>query len=576
MFGEREIESRVGAIGRRLRAASISQKQERSAWAHTEDQATIPTFAAQADDPFTLDIAAREAGALRNNDPIHEKPLNPWAKRDNGLLQLLPIQWAPGGNHGSQYLLRLRKLQSFLQEYLWTRAGARGRVAPMSQSTKLPVWRLKSGADRRFRAGHPWVYSNELQQSPKGIEPGEAVELCDAGGKFLARGVGHPHSLIAFRALSRDEENLAPHLPEAILSQLLKAASLRDRLGLTRLSHRLCFGEADGLPGLIVDRYQLKASQVFVLQAHAAGMERWVIPHTEELLRSFVEKQRSIHNASGYPTWESTAIVIRNDAGARKLEGLEEQEPRVLRAGNLGGESALSEATIRVPSALGWGSGLQEFEEFSVNLLRGQKTGFFLDQSFNLRLAAGLLSALRPESKSKPLRVLDLCSYVGQWSAQLAQVFRKTGHKVEVVAVDASAGALELARQNIEARGARCQTLKGDVLKDLKALEDRSFDLVISDPPALIKGRKDIPVGSHAYLQLNTEVFRLVRNQGAVISCSCSSLLEEEEFLKILSKAAYRNRRSVRWVGRGGQAPDHPILAEFPEGRYLKAWVGLL
>jgi 23S rRNA (cytosine1962-C5)-methyltransferase len=208
--------------------------------------------------------------------------------------------------------------------------------------------------------------------------------------------------------------------------------------------------------------------------------------------------------------------------------------------------------------------------EFVTDLVDGQKTGFFLDQSENIRMAA---TRIFPQAWGKKIRILDLCCYVGQWSTHLVKRYRDAGIEVEVVAFDASAKALELAKKNI---GDRCTTVQGDVLKDLTQFADQSFDLVISDPPALIKGRKDIPAGIHAYLQLNTQVFRIVRKGGAVVCCSCSALLEEGEFQKALSKAARRNQRTVRWIGRGAQAADHPMLAEFPEGQYLKAWVGVV
>ncbi len=157
----------------------------------------------------------------------------------------------------------------------------------------------------------------------------------------------------------------------------------------------------------------------------------------------------------------------------------------------------------------------------------------------------------------------------------MAQAFKAAGLDVEVTAVDASEKALAFARRNVEAQGASCETLRADVLKDLGSLPAGSFDLVVSDPPALIKGRKDIGPGTHAYLQLNTQVFRLLRKGGGVVTCSCSGLLEEEEFAKAVSKGAARNGAEVRWIGRGMQAPDHPMLLEFPEGRYLKCWIGV-
>lgn len=422
----------------------------------------------------------------------------------------------------------------------------------------MKVWQLRSGADRRFKAGHPWVYSNELSSSPKGIEPGEAIELRDASGAVLARGYGNPGSLIAFRALSRGAGEADPASVEGVLQRLRSAGSLRQQLGLGDVSHRLCFGEADRLPGLIVDRYLpakpipgSKAEQVFVVQAHTAGMDR-MLPMIIEALQLYAGAD-----------WARSAIVLRNDAGARKLEGLAIEEARVA-VGTVDAE-ALRDVAISVKAALG-GAALA----FRVDLIEGQKTGFFLDQGGNVALAA---RTFQPWAGHRPLRILDLCCYVGQWGTQLAHAFGKSS-EIEVTAVDSSARALELAQANIEATGARCVPIRGDVLKDLAGLDKNSFDLVVADPPALIKGRKDIPTGTHAYLQLNTQVFRLVREGGAVVSASCSYLLEEESFASTLTKAARRGSREVRWVARGGQAPDHPILTEFPEGRYLKAWIG--
>lgn len=435
-------------------------------------------------------------------------------------------------------------------------------VSPSDASRTL--WRLRAGADKRFRSGHPWVYSNELQESPKGLQPGAPVELQDAGGKFLARGYGNPHSLIAFRALSRDPAIEAPQSEERIGQALARAAAMRARLGFSQVSHRLCFGENDGIPGLVIDRYRLAASQVFAIQAHTAGADRMLA-----FLPGVLERLVASEKGPEASPWERTAIVIRNDLGVRKLEGLESEEPRLAR--EVPGLD-LERAKIRVTAAAGpAGSGF----ELEADLLHGQKTGFFLDQSANIQLAVQRLGAMDPKQlPQRELRVLDLCCYAGQWSAQFAKLFRERGIRARFTAVDASASALELAKRNIEAQGGTCEPLKADVLEGLGPLPDRGFDIVICDPPALIKGRKDIPAGTHAYLQLNTQVFRLVAESGFVVSCSCSALLEEEELVRVLSKAAYRNRRFARWIGRGGQAPDHPVLAEFPEGRYLKCWIG--
>ncbi len=423
------------------------------------------------------------------------------------------------------------------------------------------VWRLAAKQDRRFRSGHPWVYSNELGASPKGVAPGAPVELQDAGGKFLAWGYGNPASLIAFRALSRNPEEKDAVSAEGVLRRLRTASALRQGLGLSHVSHRLIFGEADQLPGLIVDRFALataKGAQVFVVQAHTAGMDR-LVPELESVFEHFVPDG----------DWSRTAIVIKNDAGARKLEGLEIEAPRVARA--IPGVD-LGNAAILIKSASG-GAPLT----FYTDLVEGQKTGFFLDQSANIELAVSRLLAGNEQAvRGSTLRVLDLCCYVGQWGAQLAAAGKKLGFKVEVVGVDASEKALVFAKRNVEAQGAQFGAVRGDVLRDLSRFEDHSFDLVISDPPAFIKGRKDIPTGTHAYLQLNTQVFRVVCDSGAVICCSCSGLMEEHSFHETLGKAARRLDRKVQWIARGGQGPDHPILSEFSEGQYLKCWLGLV
>jgi 23S rRNA (cytosine1962-C5)-methyltransferase len=443
----------------------------------------------------------------------------------------------------------------------------------MNSKTKTQIsWRLRKGMDRRFRTGHPWVYSNEIIGGPQGIEPGEIVELQDAGGQFLARGFGNPSSLISFRALSRDAGVVDPVSGAQLLALLIQAHGLRVQAGFSGVSHRLCFGESDGLPGLIIDRYRVRQGQVFVVQAHTAGADR-LLPRLFEGFQTFVEQTQSGQGGRSVE-WRNTAVVLRNDVAVRKLEGLPEKESCEIVKGIP--EIELQDCEIAVRSVVD-----AEPLWFRVDLREGQKTGFFLDQFSNIQIAAQSFKTFefgraRPHagSDSAPIRILDLCCYVGQWSAQLAAVLTRTGRKVEVLAVDVSERALELARHNIEAQGAQCEVLKAHVLKELGDLPARGFDLVISDPPALIKGRKDIPVGTHAYLQLATQVFKWVRPGGGVVCCSCSAWLEEESFIQAQSKGIQRNRRQVQWISRGSQAPDHPVLAEFPEGRYLKAWIG--
>lgn len=420
---------------------------------------------------------------------------------------------------------------------------------------KPAVWRLKSGEDRRFRSGHPWVYSNELAESPKGLAPGAPVELRDAGGKFLARGYGNPHSLIAFRTLTRQEADTDPWSQAFILARLQRARDLRALVGLTGVSHRLCFGEADGLPGLVIDHYVLAdGPAVHVIQCHTAGADA-LLPQTLEALRHLDPE---------------AGVVLRNDLGVRKLEGLTVDEPRVLSevrhsAGAPSGTASLDRAKILVRGLAGRNL------TFTTDLLNGQKTGFFLDQAANIRLAWDRIQGLESQS---PLRVLDLFCYVGQWSAHFAQGFAASNRRVHATLADASQAALATAKANVQAAGGEATVLQADLLETLPLKE--AFDVVICDPPALIKARKDIPQGKHAYGALFGRSLERVRPGGIWVACSCSGLLSEEDFSEVLSKAIRRAGRSVRWIGRGGPAPDHPWLAEFPEGRYLKAWVGVV
>ncbi|HKI98659.1 MAG TPA: methyltransferase [bacterium] len=454
--------------------------------------------------------------------------------------------------------------------------------------TSPHIWQLRSGADKRFRAGHPWVYSNELAGSPRDVAPGDPVELRDAAGRFLARGYGNPHTLIAFRALSRDAGEAAPGGEAGLLARLRRAAALRHALGLGAVSHRLVFGEADDLPGLVVDRYRLAdgaggadedPAQVLVVQQHTAGAGRL---HDALLaaLEMLVGEERASDPTA--PDWAHTGVVLRNDTGARRLEGLVEEPPRVL-CQPPGTE--LTRATVLVPAppevraeAAPGPAGAP----FMVDLVGGQKTGFFLDQGANVRLAAGLLAPLLRSragtGASGPLRILDLFTYVGQWGVQLARVARTVGGTdgVHVTALDASTSALELATANVAAAGAACDPVRADVMQGLEPLAPRSFDVVIADPPAFIKGRKAYHTGRAAYVKLNAAALRLVRPGGLVVTCSCSQLLDEADFAAVLHKAAGRAEVPVRWVAQGGQGPDHPVLAGFPEGRYLKCWVGVV
>ncbi len=429
----------------------------------------------------------------------------------------------------------------------------------------MVVWKLRQGADRRIRSGHPWIFSNELSTSPKGIGLGAFIELQDYRGQFLARGYGNPHSLIAFRAVSFDINEREPLGFPALVKKIISAWGLRRETGF-RGSFRLCFGESDFLPGLVLDYYLVEQNgakgQVFAAQLVTAGLDL-ALKNSETFFKLLAEEAKT-QGLSEY-TWEQTAVVIRNDVNIRKLEGLDIAEPLTLK--EISGVD-LRQIDILLNSASDVG-----VIRMRCDLAEGQKTGFFLDQTQNIFQAVQLFKSWaksHPELKGQVIKILDLCCYVGHWATQISRALKAEGFEVEVHLVDVSNSALEFAKVNAEREGARVEVHKMDVLEGLDYFQSRSFDIIIADPPAFIKAKKDIPTGTHAYMKMNSQAFRLIKKNRFVVSCSCSGLLEEGEFKEAVRKAIQRNGWQARNLTRGGHAADHPTILQFPEGFYLK------
>lgn len=429
----------------------------------------------------------------------------------------------------------------------------------------MTVWRLRPGADKRIRSGHPWVFSNELLVSPKGLPAGAAVELQDVKGQFLARGYGNPHSLISFRALTFNSQDTEPTGFDFLHEKVLSSWRVRKAAGF-RGSFRLCFGESDYIPGLVLDYYLTEQkgqrAQVFVAQLVTAGMDE-ALKETEAFFMGLVAKaqQQGLSEFS----WDKTAVVLRNDVGIRKLEGLSVNEPKVIKD--------IEDFNLEHVEILLNAAGDEGLIKMSCDLKEGQKTGFFLDQTHNIYLAVNLFKSWVKQQNTKTIRVLDLCCYVGHWSTQITRALKSLGFEVEIHLVDVSKTALAFARENAEREGAKVVVHEMDVLEGLVNLPSQHYDIVIADPPAFIKAKKDIPTGKAAYVKMNTHAFRLAKRNGFVASCSCSGLLEEEEFRDAIRKASLRNYTEVRSVLRGGHAADHPTLMQFPEGFYLKMYV---
>jgi 23S rRNA (cytosine1962-C5)-methyltransferase len=381
---------------------------------------------------------------------------------------------------------------------------------------------LRPREEGRLRAGHPWVFSNEVapfgDRQPR-FEPGELVRVADARGRPLGVGYYNPHTLIAARLLSRATE---PIDREFFEGRVAAALALRERHLPGAEAYRVVFGEADGLPGLVVDRY----GAALVVQPLTAGMER-LLPLALAALEARLAPE---------------GIVVRRDASVRGLEGLSLAEPEV--RGRVG-----SPLVVDV-------NGLA----FEVDPSRGQKTGFFLDQRAN---------HARVDRVADGARVLDAFCYGGAFGLRAARAGAR-----EVTLLDASADALALARRNAERNGLadRCRFERGDALDRLAALDaaGERFDLIVLDPPAFAKSRKQLAAARRGYREINRRALRLLAPGGHLLSCSCSHHVDRETFRDIVRDAAADAGRAALVVESGGQAPDHPVLLGCPETDYLK------
>ncbi len=320
------------------------------------------------------------------------------------------------------------------------------------------------------------------------------------------------------------------------------------------------------MPGLVLDRYIILKGeveyQVFSFQLLTSGMdlafqanENWKI-----IFKSLVEQ--SLKLELSHIDWEHTLILQRNDVNIRKLEGIPVEEAKILRTV---AEEDLTDVNILVQNVLD----AHKIISFNVNLIEGQKTGFFLDQTFNMKLLLEHLSQQKDFLRTKKIRILDLCCYMGQWSAQIVANLKSWGVDCEVHLVDVSEMALAKAKQNVEKYQVHVFTHKKDVL-NLADMTESNFDIVISDPPAFVKNKKDIHQGLHAYFKLNAQAFKMCAPGAVVVSCTCSGLVQLEDFKDSLRKSILRSGKNARCVVFGGQGWDHPTLMNFPEGFYLK------
>lgn len=381
---------------------------------------------------------------------------------------------------------------------------------------------LRRNQDRRIRGGHPWVFSNEVGSIEGAPGPGDLVEIADARGAFLGRAYYNPHSLICARLLSRGRDEVDAEL---FAKRMERALRLREAALPGERTERVIYGEADQLPGLVVDRYE----DWLVAQVLTLGMEARL-----DLVRAALEK-----------VFAPRGVVRAADSPLRKLEGLPLE--RVVWWGEVPERVEVTVESLRL----------------EVDLLGGQKTGLFLDQRLNRR-AAG--------AHARGRRVLDLFCYQGEWSLHAAR-----GGAVSVLAVDSSEPALAIAGRNAERNGCadRVGLRRGDAFDVLRQLQQAGerFGLVVLDPPALVKSGKQLAAGVRAYRELNRSAMGLLEEDGVLVTCSCSHHLDDAMFRQVLLEAARTAHRPFRVLEWRGESPDHPQLLAVPETHYLKCAV---
>lgn len=396
------------------------------------------------------------------------------------------------------------------------------------QRIQLPVLKLKPRHDKRLRAGHAWIYSNEIDtaRSPlKSFQAGQAVTVVSSGGQPVGTAVVNPQALICARMVSQAPNAL---LDEQWLSERLQSALERRQRFFDEPFYRWVYGDSDGLPGLVIDRFD----SVLVVQANTAAMDQ----REEQILAVLSD------------LLPGCSVLLRNDSRARSAEGLTE-EVRV----------ALGD----VPE---WVALRENGCDFEAPLGAGQKTGWFYDHRVNRAQLAAL---------SKGKRVLDVFSYLGGWGVQAARAGAS-----EVLCLDASKTALEGVARNAALNGlsGSVSTLHGDAFEQLKALKaDREhFDIVVLDPPAFIQRRKDVKEGEQAYQRLNELALPLIQAGGLLVSASCSMHLSQSRLIELMQGAAVKRQRRLHLVGSGGQGPDHPVHPAIPETAYLKSQTALV
>ncbi|HEV3221801.1 MAG TPA: class I SAM-dependent rRNA methyltransferase [Puia sp.] len=378
---------------------------------------------------------------------------------------------------------------------------------------------LKKRIGLRVENGHPWIFGNEIAETEETVKPGDIVTVFNGDNKFIGKGFINPKSQIAIRLLTRNENEV---IDEHFICQRIEAAwNYRKKLGYTE-NCRIIFGEADGLPALIIDKF----GQYFVIQTMALGIDIWKPVIVRSLIKIF----------------KADKIYERNDVPVRELEGMVQQK---------GFLSAPFDTKIIIRE-----NGLQ----FEADLENGQKTGYFLDQQDNRRAIRHIV---------KDAEVLGAFCYTGSFEVHAGHYGARS-----VLGLDISETAIELATKNARLNRleekVRFEALNAfDVLKKWSR-EAKKFDVVMLDPPAFTKNRENIGKAISGYKEINLRGMKLLRSGGFLVTSSCTNLVSPEVFLETIRSAAKDAGKKIRQVVYKAQSPDHPIVWGLENTHYLK------
>lgn len=380
---------------------------------------------------------------------------------------------------------------------------------------------LKKGEESRLENGEAWIYRTEIQSNLKNLGKGEVVDVATHDGRFIARGYINPASVITFRALTRNQEQSIDR--DFFKERIIEADEQRKLMNPGNIYYRMVYGEADFLPGLVIDRFD----NYFIIQITTAGIENF-----KDDIFSIVSE-----------LYTEGVIIEKSIGSSREKEGLENFN-RVA-VGNASSQKVIDINNLK----------------FKIDFLKGQKTGFFLDQKSNYLLLKNI---------SEGRDVLDAFSYAGAWGIHAFAFGAKRVQFLEI-----STECIELTKENVTLNGFNTEQFtftREDAIKILKEMSKNKEkkDLIILDPPAFVKSRQKVREAMHGYKEINLRALKMLTERSFLITCSCSHFLEEEDFIDVIHRAAKDAGRRIKLLEFKSQPSDHGILLPLYQSKYLK------